>query len=127
MGGFRNEPQMTEILPSTRANARRLRNDPTPQERQVWAKLREINRMIGTHFRRQAPIGPYIVDFADFGRRIVVEIDGGQHGGARDAERDAWLVGQGFRVLRFWNSDVAGNLNGVAQVVLDAVGVGDAS
>lgn len=118
---------MTEILPSTRANARRLRNEPTPQERQVWAKLREINRMIGTHFRRQAPIGPYIVDFADFGRRIVVEIDGGQHGGARDAERDAWLVGQGFRVLRFWNSDVAGNLNGVAQVVLDAVGVGDAS
>ena len=116
---------MTQIAPGTRANARRLRNDPTPQERLVWGKLREINRMLGTHFRRQAPIGPYIADFADYSRRIVVEIDGGQHGGAADAVRDGWLVGQGFRVLRFWNSDVAENLDGVAQKVLDAVEVGN--
>ena len=124
MGGFGNVPHMTQILPSTRANARRMRNEPTSHERLVWGKLREINRMLGTHFRRQAPIGRYIADFAEFGRRIVVEIDGGQHGGAWDTERDAWLVGQGFRVLRFWNSDVGENLDGVAQVILDAVEVG---
>ena len=112
---------MTQIAHTTRANAQRLRSAATPQERKVWGKLREINRMIGTHFRRQAPIGRYIVDFADYGRRIVVEIDGGQHGGAGDAVRDAWLVGQGFRVLRFWNADVTTSLDGVMQVILNAV------
>jgi very-short-patch-repair endonuclease len=116
---------MTQIASVTRAHARRLRNEATPQERMVWGKLREINRMLGTHFRRQAPIGPYIADFVEFRRKIVVEIDGGQHGGVGDAVRDAWLVGQGFRVLRFWNGDVGENLDGVAQVILDAVEGGD--
>ncbi len=114
---------MTRIAPHTRANARRLRADLTPQERAVWAALRDLNRSFGTHFRRQAPIGPFIADFADYGRRLVIEIDGGQHGGEVDAARDGFLAAQGYRVMRFWNSDVTGNLDGVLQVVLEAVGV----
>ena len=114
---------MTGITPQTRQVARRLRHEMTPQERQVWARLREVNRMLGTNFRRQAPIGRYIADFADLGRRLVVEIDGGQHGGPRDAARDAWLAGQGFRVLRFWNSDLASGADGVVQAVLDELGI----
>ena len=112
---------MTRITPATRANARRLRVDATPQERRLWVQLRELNRMLGTHFRRQAPVGRFIADFAEYGRRIVIEVDGGQHGGARDMARDAWLKGQGFVVLRFWNTEVDGNIEGVMQVVLDAV------
>ncbi|MDP3262276.1 MAG: DUF559 domain-containing protein [Tabrizicola sp.] len=113
---------MTGIHPITRANARKLRAEMTPQERRVWAGLRELNRMLGLHFRRQAPIGPFIADFADLGRRVVIEIDGGGHGGERDQQRDAWLASQGFRVLRFWNPEVSGNIEGVMQLVLDAVG-----
>jgi very-short-patch-repair endonuclease len=94
----------------------------TPQERQVWAKLRELNRMLGLHFRRQAPIGPFIADFAELGRRLVIEIDGGGHGGERDVKRDEWLSSQGFQVLRFWNPEVSGNIEGVMQVIFDAVG-----
>ncbi len=112
---------MTHNAPDTRANAQRLRHDATPQERKLWTKLREVNRMIGTHFRRQAPIGRYIADFADYGRRLVVEVDGGGHGGPRDAQRDAWLQAQGFVVLRVWNNEVDGNIDGVMQMLLDAV------
>ena len=110
---------MTDIAPHTRANARRLRAEMTPQERRVWGQLRDLNHQLGLNFRRQAPVGRYIADFAEFGRRLVIEIDGGQHGGAEDAAREAWFRGQGFTVLRFWNNDVDGNLDGVAQVVLD--------
>ena len=94
----------------------------TPQERKVWAKLRELNRMLGLHFRRQAPIGPFIADFADLGRRMVIEIDGSGHGGERDLRRDEWLAAQGFQVLRFWNPEVSGNIEAVIQVIFDAVG-----
>ncbi|MBL4928251.1 endonuclease domain-containing protein [Tabrizicola sp. KVB23] len=95
----------------------------TRQERLLWSRLREVNRMLGTHFRRQAPIGPYIADFADLGRRLVIEVDGGGHGGERDARRDTWFVAQGFRVVRFWNPEVDGNLEGFMQMILDAAGV----
>ena len=117
MGGC----HMTLIAPHTRANARRLRNDPIRQERRLWRKLRELDRVLGTHFRRQAPVGPYVADFAEFGRRLVIEVDGGGHGGPRDQERDAWFAGEGFAVLRFWNAEVDGNIEGVMQVVLDAL------
>ena len=112
---------MTGIHPITRQRARKLRAEMTPQERKVWAKLRELNRMLGRHFRRQASIGPFIADFADLGRRVVIEIDGGGHGGDRDQRRDEWLASQGFQVLRFWNPEVSGNIEGVMQLVLDAV------
>ena len=110
---------MTRIDPHTRANAKRLRATPTPQERRIWAGLRDLNRAFGAHFRRQAPIGPYIADFADYGARLVIEIDGGQHGGAEDTARDAFLARQGFRVLRFWNFEVVESFDGVLERVLD--------
>jgi very-short-patch-repair endonuclease len=93
--------------------ARGLRKQLTLQELKLWVRLREL-KPLGFHFRRQAPIGHCIVDFASFGARIVIEVDGGQHGmdeGIRsDRERDAFLRSQGFRVLRFRNSDVDQNL-----------------
>jgi very-short-patch-repair endonuclease len=105
-------------------NARALRKRLTPQEVKLWVKLREL-KPLGYHFRRQAPIGQYIVDFASFQSRIIVEADGGQHGmpeGARsDQVRDTFLQSQGFRVLRFWNSDVDANLSGVMETVLSAL------
>jgi len=104
-------------------NARALRKRLTPQEAKLWVKLREL-KPLGFHFRRQAPIGPYIVDFTSFRYRLVVEIDGGQHGmdiGLRsDLKRDAFLQSRGFRVLRFWNSDVDRNLSGVVETILRA-------
>ncbi|MDI3336932.1 endonuclease domain-containing protein [Defluviimonas aestuarii] len=112
---------VTRIAAHTRANARELRKNMTPQERRLWPKLREVNRMLGTHFRRQAPVEPYIADFAEFGRRLVIEVDGGGHGGPRDQARDAWFEAQGFTVLRFWNNEIDGNMDGVMQVVLDAL------
>jgi very-short-patch-repair endonuclease len=93
----------------------------TPQERRVWLKLRELNAMLGLHFRRKAPVGLFVADFLEFGRRLVIEVDGGQHGGRRDDMRDAWFTGQGFAVLRVWNADVDRNIDGVMQTILDAL------
>jgi very-short-patch-repair endonuclease len=106
------------------ANARVLRKRLTPQEVKLWIKLRGL-KSLGFHFRRQAPIGRYIVDFASFGSRVVVEIDGGQHGmpeeAASDQQRDGFLRSQGFRVLRYWNSDVDQNLEGVLESIFSAL------
>jgi len=86
----------------------------------LWVKLREL-KALGFHFRKQAPIGRYIVDFVSFSAQLVVEVDGGQHGmhnGAKsDQERDAFLRSQGFQILRFWNSEVDRNLNGVMESI----------
>jgi very-short-patch-repair endonuclease len=104
--------------------ARSLRKDATPAERKLWSALRLIGVPQG-HFRRQAPIGPYIADFAHHGLRIVVELDGEQHGYAgglrRDAKRTAYLAAAGYRVLRFWNHEVIENLDGVVETVLAAL------
>ncbi|MDP3958846.1 MAG: endonuclease domain-containing protein [Pseudorhodobacter sp.] len=112
---------MTRIARHTRLRARALRAAMTPQEKRLWVKLREVNRMMATHFRRQAPVGPYIADFAALSHRLVIEVDGGGHGGPEDRVRDAWLKAEGFTVLRFWNSEVDGNLEGVMRVVLDVL------
>ena len=105
-------------------NARALRKRLTPQEVKLWVKLRET-KALGFHFRRQAPIGPYIVDFVSFRSRLVIEADGGQHGmpdGARsDQERDGFLKSQGFTVLRFWNSDIDANISGVMEEILSVL------
>ena len=114
---------MSGITPHIRLRARELRLAMTPQERKLWGKLREVNRMLGTHFRRQAPVGRFIADFVDFGRKLVIEVDGGGHGGEADMAQDAWLRGEGFAVMRFWNSEVDGNLDGVMQGILDALEV----
>ncbi len=110
----------TRTMPPT--HARRLRKNPTDAERRLWLRLRRY-QLDGCQFRRQAPIGRYIVDFACFDRRLVVEIDGGQHAWreAADSERTAWLESEGFRVLRFWNNEVLGNTDGVVAAVLEAL------
>jgi very-short-patch-repair endonuclease len=73
----------------------------------------------GLKFRRQQPIGNYIADFVCFERRLVIEVDGGQHASAedRDKERDDWFDKQGFRVLRFWNNEVFKNTDGVLEKI----------
>ena len=105
-------------------NARALRKRLTPQEVKLWVRLREL-KTLGFHFRRQAPIGRHIVDFVSFRSQLVIEADGGQHGvadGVRsDQARDAFLQSQGFTVLRFWNSDIDANLEGVMESILGAL------
>ena len=75
-------------------------------------------RFDGVKFRRQVPIGPYVVDFASVQHRLIVELDGGQHADSKtDAKRDAFLAAEGWRVLRFWNIDVLSNRNGVLEAI----------
>jgi very-short-patch-repair endonuclease len=86
--------------------ARKLRGTATDAESLLWRQLR-AHRLERFKFRRQQPLGPYIVDYVRFGERLIVEVDGGQHlDSAADARRDAWLREQGFTVLRVWNNDV---------------------
>ena len=87
--------------------ARRLRRASTDAEQTLWARLR-ARRFQGVSFRRQEPIGDYIVDFVNHRRKLIIELDGGQHADDRayDAHRTRWLESQGYRVLRFWNNDV---------------------
>ena len=101
-----------------RAAAKKLRANATPQERTLWRALKELP-IEGTHFRRQAPIGPYVVDFFSPAKRLIIELDGGHHNddavAERDSERQVWLEQEGYRVIRFWNSDVASDLNAVLE------------
>jgi|HubBroStandDraft_2_1064218.scaffolds.fasta_scaffold446971_2 very-short-patch-repair endonuclease len=93
--------------------ARQLRSRMTDAERKLWFALKD-RRFDAFKFRRQVPVGPYIADFLCFQSRLILEVDGGQHNeSARDAERDAWLAQNDFRVVRFWNNDVLQNLEGV--------------
>ena len=96
--------------------ARHLRRGQTDAERLLWGHLR-ARRLGGFKFRRQEPRAPFIVDFVCLERRLVVELDGSQHGEdaavAYDVRRTAVLNAQGFRVLRFWNTDVLKHLDGV--------------
>jgi very-short-patch-repair endonuclease len=97
-----------------------MRSNQTDAEHRLWQILR-AKRLSGYKFKRQVPIDHYIVDFACLARRLIVEADGGQHGGAADAERDRYLVAQGFRLLRFWNNDILNNEDGVVSRILDAL------
>jgi very-short-patch-repair endonuclease len=100
--------------------AARLRREMTDAERIVWEHLR--NRQLeGFKFRRQASIGPYVVDFLCAERCLIIEIDGGQHTAERDAARNEYLGVQGYRILRFWNHDVFGTLDGVLQTIVSAL------
>ena len=96
--------------------AKALRHEMTQAERALWRALREGS--LGVKFRRQVPLGPYIVDFASLERNLVIEVDGGQHADCdADRVRDAWLQGQGLNILRFWNHEVLRNLPGVLEVI----------
>jgi primosomal protein N' (replication factor Y) len=108
-------------MPSPRsdAGARRLRRELTEVENRLWSALR--SRQHGFKFRRQHPIPPYVADFACIEARLVVELDGGQHGGVADAARDAKLAAMGWLVLRYWNSHLADNLDGVVTHIVARV------
>ncbi|MGJ3265563.1 MAG: endonuclease domain-containing protein [Salinarimonas sp.] len=101
-----NRPETT--VPATRVRA--LRAFTTPMERRLWGALRKL-RPAGFHFRRQVPIGPFVVDFACLRAHLVVEVDGAHHGEpeheGRDRRRDGFLRKEGFRVARFWNRQIA--------------------
>ena len=109
-------------MESIRSRARRLRRNPTEAERSLWQKLRfwQVN---GYKFRRQQPLGNYIVDFVCLEKRLIVELDGGQHAEQSDydAKRDTWLSEQGFTVLRIWNNDVLNNFEGVTETIVETL------
>ena len=94
--------------------ARQLRKNSTDAERRLWYQVRD-RRLEGWKFRRQVPIGPFVADFVCADARLVVEIDGGQHGEReeRDMARTAYLESCGYRVVRFWNNEVMADIEGV--------------
>src|SRR5438477_4927561 len=104
------------------SSARRLRQNRTEAERALWARLRR-KQLDGVRFRQQVPLGRYVVDFLCFERRLIIEVDGGQHALAMPADRAraAWLEERGFRLIRFWNHDVLKNMDGVIESVLKAL------
>lgn len=107
--------------PAAKRNAPSLRRAQTEPEKRLWMLLRRRLPQQGTHFRRQVALGPYVADFACLSARLIIEIDGDQHGHGHalryDATRTAWLEAQGYRVLRFSNRQIMTE----AEMVLDAV------
>lgn len=103
----------TKSITPKNKQARKLRKEMTDAERKLWSLLRN-RKLSGFKFRRQVPIGPYIADFLCFEARLIVEADGGQHAASEhDTKRDAWLSAEGYGILRFWNSDISDNSEGV--------------
>ena len=112
-GGLRKNRTTT----NRRTVAKVLRRRMTDTEQHLWTHLR-AHRLARGKFKRQQPIGPYIVDFVCFHARLVIEVDGGQHlNSVDDRTRDAWLKEQGFRVLRFWDNEVLTNLPSVLEKI----------
>ncbi|MCK7614254.1 endonuclease domain-containing protein [Roseibium sp. CAU 1639] len=114
-----------EISKRLRANAKTLRSGMTDAEKLLWRAIR-AHRLEGISFRRQMPIEGYIVDFAAPAHRLIVELDGSQHGEERgrlrDEKRDQVLHSNSWTVLRFWNADVLSNLDGVCRKILETCG-----
>jgi very-short-patch-repair endonuclease len=104
------------------AKARQLRRSMTLAERTLWRVIRD-KQINDSRFRRQRPIGKYIVDFVCLETKLILEVDGGQHADQveYDAVRTAFLESLGYRVLRFWNNDVLQNMDGVVTVILGAL------
>ncbi len=99
--------------------ARQLRSDSTNAERLLWSELRD-RRLMGLKFRRQRPVGPYILDFLCVDRKLVIEPDGGQHQQRIecDGRRTRWLESEGYTVLRFWNHEVFEDIDSVLSSIL---------
>ena len=108
----------------TTLRSRALRKQSTEAEKLLWQKLRR-KQSHGLRFRRQFPLGPYFGDFVCLPARLVIEVDGGQHAEAAQAEHDArrsdWLRAENFRVLRFWNPDIFENMDGVLDMIDAAI------
>ena len=105
-------------MPLRYGNARNLRERSTDVERLLWSRLRN-RQLSGCKFRRQQPIGSYVVDFVCLEYRLVIELDGGQHAEqqSQDEVRTAFLHQEGYRVLRFWNNQVLAELDSVLEVI----------
>jgi very-short-patch-repair endonuclease len=105
-----------------RIKARQLRRDQTDAEQRLWTRLRD-RQLCGVKFRRQHPVGPFVADFCCPQRKLIVELDGGQHAEdvAADQKRSRFLEAQGCRVLRFWNHDVLGNTEAVLERIAEAL------
>jgi len=101
-------------------HAKFLRSNQTEAEERLWYYLR-AHRFMGLKFKRQKPIGPYIVDFVCMEYRLLIEADGGQHGGEEGARRDEWFQRQGFTVLRFWNNEILGQTETVLERIRQVV------
>jgi len=103
--------------------SRQLRKNMTPQERKLWCIIRN-RQFFGYRFRRQFPLGQYIVDFICREKKIIIEIDGGQHNEIKniqyDNERTEYLILEGYKVLRFWNNDIDKNIGGVYEKLKEA-------
>lgn len=99
--------------------ARELRNNLTEAELTLWKQIR-LRQLSGYKFRRQHPIGEYVADFVCLEKRLIIEVDGGQHSeqGLYDQIRNDWLKSQGFCILRFWNHEVMMEIEGVKEVIL---------
>jgi very-short-patch-repair endonuclease len=112
------------VIPSAnRRNARKMRKAMTDAELKLWNEVR-AHRLMGLPFRRQMPVAGYIVDFACPERKLIVEVDGSQHGeSARDAVRDRALSDLGWTILRFWNDDVLRDTDNVCQHIVIAAGL----
>jgi len=106
-----------------RQTAKHLRANTTGAEQRLWKMLRSLP-LSGSHFRRQVPIGPYVADFACMTSRLIIEVDGSQHAqpnrAAHDKSRTEWLEREGYRVLRFWNSDLE-NREAVLSSIYEAL------
>ncbi|KPF42243.1 endonuclease domain-containing protein [Rhizobium sp. G187] len=101
-----------------RARARGMRSDPTAPEARLWQALKD-RKLGGAKFRRQVPLKGYILDFVCFDAKLIIEVDGGQHGESRyDERRDAIFRAEGFRVLRFWNEEVLTGIDAVCLHIL---------
>ena len=104
-----------------RDTARALRKRPTDTEAYLWRHLKN-RQMQDFKFRRQQPIGRYVVDFVSLEKRLVIEVDGGQHDSNPDDNiRDEWLRDEGYNVLRFWDNEVFSNLEGVLETIRDSL------
>ncbi|MDW5510132.1 endonuclease domain-containing protein [Serratia proteamaculans] len=108
--------------------SRRLRANMSNAEKMVWLQLKD-RRFYGLKFRRQFPVGPYFVDFVCWQRKLVIELDGGQHMGqaSYDTRRSHFLVSRGFSVLRFWNDEVLNHWDGVAEIIMQYLTVDEGS
>ena len=106
----------------TRQRATNFRHNPSDAENLLWAKLK--NRQLeGIKFRRQHPVGAFIVDFVSLEEKVVIEVDGSQHmeNSEYDTRRTDWLESEGYRVLRFWDNDVLTNIEGVYWRIMESL------
>lgn len=114
------------IPPANRRNARKMRKALTDAELKLWNELR-AHRLMGLGFRRQLPVAGYIVDFACPDKKLIIEVDGSQHGEGTqanaDAQRDQKLQTLGWTIIRFWNDDILGDVDGVCDHIVTVAGL----